>query len=363
MKPIEETEKEKEVEAHNKDSHRLFQTSKWTVASRDNEPPEVEYLSTVLRGSKRKINGKFVEIEEEEHSVHHDLTGGIQVMSGGGQGMKRRPPPPRRKPGKGRKAGFKKMVSFAEDGRALPAGESGVAAPPPPIPLSPPQEYLNEPIPTSLPEPKEIKMEPVGTEEKEPETVGGTSPSLPPTTTTQNDQSVETIAATRLDSDIEMGDDIVLSNVNVESHIPLEPTTVKPEEAFTEPKTNTAQIPPIQATSISPPHIPEFPPLPDPTPAALPVPKAISPSLPERSPSLPPRPVFTDERPQGLPERPSFLDANRPPGLPPKPSFLDGPKLQLSQSPVSVPPPISSLLPKKVEDGEISEGEVDEATS
>ncbi|EPS36804.1 hypothetical protein H072_9612 [Dactylellina haptotyla CBS 200.50] len=116
-------------------STRLFKTNKWAVIPRENEPAEPEYLGrppdTFSRHSrlvKKTVNGKVMIVEEELEDVFPDpLLAGVAAdgtTASPAHPVKRRPPPPKRKPGRGRKPGFKKMVTFSEDGRALPTGEA-----------------------------------------------------------------------------------------------------------------------------------------------------------------------------------------------------------------------------------------------
>ncbi|KAF3930196.1 hypothetical protein ABW20_dc0102051 [Dactylellina cionopaga] len=129
-----EAEKEKEKPT----STRLFMTNKWTVIPREDEPTEPEYLGrppdTFSRHSrlvKKTVNGKVVIVEEELEELYEVPVAGIVadgVTASPAQPVKRRPPPPKRKAGRGRRPGFKKMVTFSEDGRALPTGE-GLATP------------------------------------------------------------------------------------------------------------------------------------------------------------------------------------------------------------------------------------------
>ncbi|KAK6522061.1 hypothetical protein TWF281_002630 [Arthrobotrys megalospora] len=115
-------------------STRLFMTNKWTVIPREEEPAEPEYLGrppdTFSRHSRlvrKTVNGKVMIVEEELEELYPEVSvPGIAidgVAASPAQPIKRRPPPPKRKPGRGRKPGFKKMVTFSEDGRALPTGE------------------------------------------------------------------------------------------------------------------------------------------------------------------------------------------------------------------------------------------------
>lgn len=115
-------------------STRLFMTNKWTVIPREDEPAEPEYLGrppdTFSRHSRlvrKTVNGKVIIVEEELEEMYPEVpVPGIAVdgvVASPAQPIKRRPPPPKRKPGRGRKPGFKKMVTFSEDGRALPTGE------------------------------------------------------------------------------------------------------------------------------------------------------------------------------------------------------------------------------------------------
>ena len=203
-KPAEEANHTKvEEEAQTSDSHRLFLTSKWTCAPRDQEPPEVEYLSTITRGSKRKINGKYVDIEEEEHQTHPNGTGGGALVLDHDP-TKRRAPPPRRKPGKGRKPGFKKMVTFAEDGRALPPGEVGTAAPPPPaMPLPDPMEMSSLEAPVKI---VEITEESVTVEKMLPELPLVKDVPFSGLMSPMTDQSKRGENVEPQDMDVEMGD-------------------------------------------------------------------------------------------------------------------------------------------------------------
>ncbi|KAK6502253.1 hypothetical protein TWF506_002836 [Arthrobotrys conoides] len=115
-------------------STRLFMTNKWTVIPREDEPAEPEYLGrppdTFSRHSRlvrKRVNGKVMIVEEELDEMYPEVPmPGVAVdgvAASPAQPIKRRPPPPKRKPGRGRKPGFKKMVTFSEDGRALPTGE------------------------------------------------------------------------------------------------------------------------------------------------------------------------------------------------------------------------------------------------
>ncbi|KAF3284431.1 hypothetical protein TWF132_009851 [Orbilia oligospora] len=115
-------------------STRLFMTNKWTVIAREDEPAEPEYLGrppdTFSRHSRlvrKMVNGKVIIVEEELEEMYTEVpVPGVAVdgvVASPAQPIKRRPPPPKRKPGRGRKPGFKKMVTFSEDGRALPTGE------------------------------------------------------------------------------------------------------------------------------------------------------------------------------------------------------------------------------------------------
>ncbi|KAK6341895.1 hypothetical protein TWF730_001381 [Orbilia blumenaviensis] len=115
-------------------STRLFKTNKWTVIPREDEPAEPEYLGrppdTFTRHSRlvrKTVNGKVMIVEEDLEEMYAEApVPGVAVdgvVASPAQPIKRRPPPPKRKPGRGRKPGFKKMVTFSEDGRALPTGE------------------------------------------------------------------------------------------------------------------------------------------------------------------------------------------------------------------------------------------------
>ncbi|KAJ6264164.1 Zonadhesin [Drechslerella dactyloides] len=112
---------------------RLFLTNKWTVIPREDEPSEPEYLgrppdtySQHSRLVRKTVNGKVLIVEEEIEDVYIEpaVANGAAAIVDANQSNKKRPPPPRRKAGRGRKPGFKKMVTFSEDGRALPTGEA-----------------------------------------------------------------------------------------------------------------------------------------------------------------------------------------------------------------------------------------------
>ncbi|KAK6353364.1 hypothetical protein TWF696_005332 [Orbilia brochopaga] len=121
---------------------RLFLTNKWTVIPREDEPAEPEYLgrppdtySQHSRLVRKQVNGKVLIVEEEIEDVYIEPTAvanGTPVADAAQSSSKKRAPPPKRKAGRGRKPGFKKMVTFSEDGRALPTGEG--RATPNPVP-------------------------------------------------------------------------------------------------------------------------------------------------------------------------------------------------------------------------------------